>query len=219
MNSDSPLAFLDCVVLNHPLFNRKYVRIPTHGDGSCLFHSIALGLNVANVQLKEIPQRQSFGKQFRTVLMKESRWNRFIKNLSKEVSSFAPSYAEVSTYHTYADDFIYSFLTKTYKFNIILVSSRNDGEIYEIIHDKNAPTLLIAHLAGIDHFEPIMSLEKWEFDETYKENLALTFRLMGVCSKSLLQNLMETSTGINSEMRGLYSMSEPIIKRVLAWKK
>jgi hypothetical protein len=148
----------ECEVLEHELFapspSTAYVKVRTHGDGSCFFHSLAIAMNFEGaLRIVDGDQRRAVGLHLRECLITQDGWRRFISSLSSDVRLLAPLWETVRLPTTYSCDFVLSFVSSMYYVNIMVLSS--DGTLVQKIKTRDSPTVFILHSSD-DHFEPVV---------------------------------------------------------------
>jgi len=216
------------VLLDHENFQTsegKFIRCHTHGDGSCFFHSILIATNLLNNRYSKSSKRQSLGLQLRNLFLEEDKWNDFVDNIDIDVNNagIIPSFESIKEASTYACDFVYSFLSKFYQINFIILSSDSETSsvIKKIFSDK-APTFLIAHFGNIEHFEPILFVSNvktsnHDLMDSYNRLLSS----MGIKDEervSKAQSWTFNDHHDGSYIRGVFSLDEPICKKILNWR-
>jgi hypothetical protein len=148
----------ECEVLEHELFapspSTAYVKVRTHGDGSCFFHSLAIATNFEGVlRITDSDRRRAIGLHLRKCMITQDGWRRFICSLDSDARLLAPSWESVRLSTTYSCDFIISFVSATYSINVVVLSS--DGTLVRKIKNRDSPTVFIIHSSD-DHFEPVV---------------------------------------------------------------
>lgn len=140
-------------------FSGNYARVQTAGDGSCFFHSLAA---LMNYQLywecesdEEIVER---GLRLRARLMNEKYYNEFCELRGEGIE--APSFESVVMRETYADDFIYSYISWVLNINICFIFSNDNGwkkDMHQCNPDSNI-VMFMSYYHEIEHFEPIVKI-------------------------------------------------------------
>ena len=215
------------VLLDHENFQTsegKFIRCRTHGDGSCFFHSILIATNLLNNRYSKSAKRQSLGLQLRELFLEEDKWNDFVDNVDMDVNNagLTPSFESIKEASTYACDFVYSFLSKFYQINFIILSSGSElasATVIKKVFSDNAPTFLLAHFGNIEHFEPILFVSSVKTsNQGLMDSYNRLLSFMGIQDEERVRKAQSWTFDDhqeNSYIRGVFSLDEPILEKIL----
>tara|TARA_Y100001973_G_scaffold98048_1_gene155065 strand:+ start:792 stop:1469 length:678 start_codon:yes stop_codon:yes gene_type:complete len=216
------------VLLEHKLFkisDGKFIRCHTHPDGSCFFHSILIATNLLKNRYSTSSKRRNLGLQLRELLLEEDKWNDFVKNIDRDInnSGIIPSFESIRQASTYACDFVYSFLSQFYHINFIILSSsvsETNAMVIKKIFSDESPTFILAHFGNVEHFEPILFVsnkktQNHSLISSYNEMLSM----MGIQDEGRVKKAQSWTFDDlqnDSYVRGIFSLDEPICKKILS---
>ncbi len=219
---------VDGHLLEHPLFSGRFVRLFTHADGSCFFHSIAAALNWKGYRDASHVARVRLGRELRSKIVTKERWDDFIRKLDVNKSTFddgaLPSFDQATNYREDAEDMIWNLTARALGICILVVKDMDTifTSSADEIMPLSLPTVILAWING-NHFEPMVeriapSSESAHFHPSIPSELEKVFCAIDKSDEADDEDIRRAMQPSDMNYVGLFDGSHPIVRKLLSLK-
>lgn len=146
-------------LLKHKVFNKRYKRLFTVGDGSCLFHSLCRIFDLEDYTTKTWKERVKIGHRFRKLVVDPVLYCTWLREKGFEDLPGILTYEEAVDPHTMAEECLINFAA--WRLDLTLYLVKNPNEVYvRFGKDRKAGACILAHIDAV-HFEPIVPIDHY----------------------------------------------------------
>ena len=166
------------------------VAFPVHGDGSCLFHSLAFIINVSKLRsnIQNRSRCQEIGLRMRKQIMNSAQWKRF--GHVTGFTDFQPNIDNAKNPRYSAGEYIINFTARRLGLNILVCDETSSSkQTYIFPCQKPKRPFVCLRWIGRCHFEPIVEVDhqgRFEPQNLFKDRFlnANSRYIRGVLPKS-----------------------------------
>lgn len=148
-----------------PHFDPKnVVRMGTHGDGSCFFHSLASIVNYKGYLEKSSEDRLGLGREFRCAFqgaMSPKVWNDIVDTTPHNIKRpFHDVKRGFCMPHEWADESMIKYTSATTGLNILFIDARTHDFYCMVNGNESEQDSVVVLWIDREHFEPVLFVRK-----------------------------------------------------------
>lgn len=162
------LSLLPLPVAHHFPPDVSFVRLGTHGDGTCFFHSICAAQNHKNYLTQDVAEQKRIGREYRCAFSKQitdTRWDAFANTNGFTEMSADQARRNFCTSTTWANQAMITFVSQVMRLNILFIDTEG-SKMYCGVHGGSDEPMIVVLWVEHAHFEPVGAVRGLQSDKT-----------------------------------------------------